>query len=248
MFSTLLALLGLAATPALAISLGLLLPDQNVWTQLTYTITVPPPPPPPVISGPWFFWAGFELPVGGVLQPVLQWGEDPADGWVNSDVTFPKEWFMVLWTVCDQDKNNDQSAISQGVYAAQGAQILNTVTYDNNGYWTQTAEVISGGGAGASVTQTISAAQYFDTANMPASGANAFVIESELTGGQTGDWDFDVEFTDISITAMTNDGVSMACGEVNSRSDGNGFITVNGYSLSSDGLTCHWDSMTLSPP
>jgi len=231
-----LALLALVSTPVLAISIGLSLPDGNVWNSLTYTITVPPAPGPEVTTGPWFFWAGFQPSGGGVIQPVLQWGENPPSGWVNPDDVQP--WFMVLWTVPASDKNNDQSDISQGVYAPQGSQIVSTVNNDGNGQWTQTSSV-----NGVSVGQTLSASQYFDT-----NEANFFVLESELYGQQISDWNFDVTFSDISITAQTSDGVSSVCGGTTSHSDGNGFISVNGYSLSGDGLTCHWDSMVLSPP
>jgi len=117
-----------------------------------------------------------------------------------------------------------------------------------NGQWTQTSTVVSGGGSGSSVSQTISAEQYFDVDETTDSDANFFVLESELYGQQISDWDFDVTFSDISITALTTDGVSSLCSGATSHSDGNGYITISGYSLSGDGLTCHWDSMVLSPP
>ncbi|EJT98574.1 hypothetical protein DACRYDRAFT_110485 [Dacryopinax primogenitus] len=252
MFS-LLAVLALACTHALGISLGLILPGNNVWHSLTYTITVPPGPSSAVTSGPWFFWAGLQPEGGGVVQPVLQWGESPPSGEVNPNAAFPHIYQMVLWTVPAGDKNNDQarhpelSAISQGIWADEGAKITSTVTF-SGGKWTQTAKVVSGGGSGNSVSQTITATQYFDMNGATDSHANFFVIESELDGQQTGDWNFDVVFTDISLTAMTTNGVSALCSGATSHSDGNGFITISGYSLSSDGKTCNWNKITLSPP
>lgn len=242
-----LALLALIAAPALAISLGLILPDDNVWTALTYTITVPPPPPPSVTSGPWFFWAGLQPNGGGVVQPVLQWGQAPPDGWVNPDPPFAKVWQMVLWFVPAAGKNNDVSQQSEGIFADVGAEITSTVAYVN-GQWFQSATVISGGGAGDSVSSSVFANQYFDVGNGTDSNANFFVLESELDGPDTADWDFDVTFTDISITAMTTDGVSALCGGVTSHTDGNGFITVSDFTLSPDGKTCNWASMVLLPP
>ncbi|KZO93693.1 hypothetical protein CALVIDRAFT_502755 [Calocera viscosa TUFC12733] len=241
-----LALLALVSTQALAISLGLILPDSNVWTSLTFTITVPPPPPPSVTTGPWFFWAGIQPP-GGVVQPVLQWGEAPSAGWVNNDALFPHIWQMVDWAVPAADKNNDVSATTQGIWADEGAQILNTVTFAN-GQWSQTSTVVSGGGFGYSVSETVTATQYFDVDGATNSDANFFVIESELYGQQIGDWNFDVTFTDISLTAETTDGVSALCEGATSHSDGNGYISISGGSISPDGLTCYWDSMVLSPP
>ncbi|KZT53817.1 hypothetical protein CALCODRAFT_557323 [Calocera cornea HHB12733] len=240
-------LLALACTPALAISLGLILPDSNVWTSLTFTMTVPPPPPPSVVTGPWFFWAGIQPP-GGVVQPVLQWGEAPSNGWINNDnAPFPHIWQMVDWVVPSQGKNNDVSATTQGIWADEGAQIRSTVNYAN-GQWSQTSTVVSGGGSGYSVSETVSATQYFDVDETTNSDANFFVLESELYGDQIGDWNFDVTFTDITLTADTTDGVSALCGGATSHSDGNGFISITGFSLSGDGKTCHWDSMVLSPP
>ncbi|EJT98593.1 hypothetical protein DACRYDRAFT_17808 [Dacryopinax primogenitus] len=240
-----LALLGLAATPALGISISLILPDENVWTQMNYTITVPPPVPSGVTQGPWWYTAGLQAP-GGMLAPGLQWGEDSAAGFVNPNVTFPKVWSMVLWTLCANDKTDCHDAISQGVYADLGAKIRNTAVYDN-GFWTQQAEVISGGGRGASVNQTISAASYFDTQTLPAPGTSFFLLESAITGPQSSAWNFNVTFTDISLTAQNSTGVASLCGGQTSTTDGNGFITINGFEMSSDGLTCHWDSMILSP-
>ncbi|EJT98576.1 hypothetical protein DACRYDRAFT_110487 [Dacryopinax primogenitus] len=231
-----LALLALACTPALAISLGLILPDGNVWTSLTYTITVPPGPSSAVTTGPWFLWAGLQPEGGGVVQPVLQWGQSPSNG------------EMVLWTVPADGLNDDQSAISQGIWADEGARITSTVNF-SCGQWTQTAYVVSGGGSGNFVTQTITASEYFNVPGCACdSRANFFVIESELYGQQTGDWNFDVTFTDISITAATTDGVSALCSGATSHSDGNGYVTISGYSLSSDGKTCNWSTMILSPP
>ncbi|EJT98580.1 hypothetical protein DACRYDRAFT_24205 [Dacryopinax primogenitus] len=148
---------------------------------------------------------------------------------------------MVLWTVPAAGVNNDQSAISQGIWADEGAKITSTVNF-SGGQWTQTANVVSGGGSGNSKTE------YFNMDGATDSHANFFVIESELDGQQTGDWNFDVTFTDISLTAATTDGVSALCSGATSHSDGNGFITISGYSLSSDGKTCNWGTMTLSPP
>jgi len=243
---SLVALIALFSTQALAISLGLILPDSNVWHSLTYTITVPAAPPSGVTSGPWFFWAGLQPEGGGVVQPVLQWGE-AAPGYVNPNAPFTHTWAMVLWTVPAADKNNDQSAIANGIWAAQGAKIKCTVTF-NDGKWTQTADVTSGGGSGNTNSQTITATKYFDMDGATDSHANFFVIESELDGSQTSQWDFDVTFTDIALTAKTNDGVSALCSGATSHSDGNGYITIAGYSLSADGKTCSWNSMKLSPP
>jgi len=246
MFS-ILAALALVSTPALAISLGLILPDSNVWHSLTYTIAVPAAPPAAVTTGPWFFWAGLQPEGGGVVQPVLQWGESDPSGYVNPNAAFNHVWAMILWVVPAADKNSGNSAISKGIWAAEGAKITSTATFDN-GVWTQTAKVVSGGGSGSSVSEAITATQYFDMDGATDSHANFFVIESELYGQQTGDWNYDITFTDISLTAKTNDGVGALCSGATSHSDGNGYITISGYSLSSDGKTCHWNSMVLSPP
>ncbi|EJT98579.1 hypothetical protein DACRYDRAFT_96381 [Dacryopinax primogenitus] len=139
------------------------------------------------------------------------------------------------------------SAISQGIWADEGAKITSTVNF-SGGQWTQTANVVSGGGSGNSVTETVTANQYFNAPCACDSHTNFFVIESELDGQQTGDWNFDVTFTDISITAATTDGVSALCSGATSHSDGNGYVTISGYSLSSDGKTCNWSTMILSPP
>lgn len=232
---------------ALAISLGLVLPDSNVWDSLTYTITVPEAPGAEVTSGPWFFWAGLQPNGGGVVQPVLQWGQAPPDGWVNPDPPFPKVWQMVLWAVPADGENNNVSDQSEGIFADIGATITSTVNYVN-GVWFQSATVMSGGGAGDSTSSSVVSNQYFQATNTTDSNAGFFVLESELHGSDTADWDFDVTFTDINLTAENTDGVSALCSSMVSKTDGNGFATISGYSLSADGKTCHWDSIVLSPP
>ncbi|EJT98589.1 hypothetical protein DACRYDRAFT_101689 [Dacryopinax primogenitus] len=238
-----LALLGLAATPALAISMQLILPNPNVWTQMSYTVTVPATSPANGTQGPIYFLGALQGSGGhGMLAPTLQWDEKPGNGFVNPNVTFSKAWYTALWMECADDASDCEPVTSEGLYADLGVQIRSTATYDN-GFWTQKAEVISGGGRGVSVNQTISTALSFDTQN---SNTNSFLIESFVP--ESSAWNFNVTFTDISLTAQNSTGVASLCGGATSQSDGNGFITINGFEMSSDGLTCHWDSMTLSPP
>ncbi|EJD36973.1 hypothetical protein AURDEDRAFT_116945 [Auricularia subglabra TFB-10046 SS5] len=237
------------ATSAWAISWPLILDagstGGNVWIELTYTIHVPQGPPSTVTTGPWFFWCGLQPQGGGVVQPVLQWGED-APGYVNPNAPFPHIWAMVLWDVPASGLNNDVSRISNGVWAAQGDQIANSASF-NSGFWTQTASVISGQATGASTSTNITANQYFHDDAAHDGGANFFLCESELDGQQTNQWNFPVLFTDIFIRAKNSNGVQALCASARPFSDGNGFANMTGFSMF-DANTCHFASLVLTPP
>ncbi|EJD51280.1 hypothetical protein AURDEDRAFT_159686 [Auricularia subglabra TFB-10046 SS5] len=218
---------------------------SNVWSELEYTITVPQAPPSDVTSGPWFFWCGLQPNGGGVVQPVLQWGQN-APSYVNPNPVFAKIWAMVLWTVPADGLNNNNANQSPGIWAAQGDRIDNFMTYNNN-QWTQTARVISGQASGQNTVSTITASQYFHTDSAGDSNANFFVCESELDGSQTNRWNFNVTFTNINLRAKTNAGVQALCQTAVSHSDGNGFATIQGFRMLND-TTCHWDTVILTPP
>ncbi|KZV81431.1 hypothetical protein EXIGLDRAFT_844614 [Exidia glandulosa HHB12029] len=238
------------AYQVLGISWGLILDsastDGNVWIELVYTIHVPQGPPATVTTGPWFFWCGLQPQGGGVVQPVLQWGEATPDGYVNNNAPFPHIWAMVLWDVPADNFNNNTSRISQGVWAAQGDQISNTASF-GNGAWTQSAQVISGQATGASTSTSITANQYFHDDAAHDGNANFFVCESELDGSQTNQWNFPVLFTDIFIRAKASTGVEALCASAQPFSDGNGFANMTGFSMF-DANTCHFASLILTPP
>ncbi|KZO93695.1 hypothetical protein CALVIDRAFT_539869 [Calocera viscosa TUFC12733] len=234
---------------ASAIAWGVIL-DQtatqgNEWTSLQFTITIPPAPPAAVTTGPWFFWAGLQpgLYCGslGVLQPVLQWSEYSTCA-TNDGPAFPEVWQLVQWTVPSVNHNGNQSSVSCGIWAAAGDLISNNVTF-SNGLWTQTSTVVSGQAKGASATQTVQASDFFCSPT-----ANFFLMESELYGDAIADWNFPVQFTDVTLTAQTSTGVSALCASQKSFSDGNGNATLSGYTLSTDQRTCKWTSVTLLPP
>jgi len=252
MLLALLPLLGLARV-ASAIAWGIILDptatDGNEWLSLEFTVTVPPAPPANA-QGVWFFWSGVQPGLNcdalGVIQPVLQWGEYSSCA-VNDDPGFTEAWQLVQWTVPSVNHNGNQSAISCGIWAAEGDMIYNTVSY-SSGVWTQTSSVVSGKARGANVTQTIDASDFFCPAANGGSTANFFLLESELYGNDIQDWGYNVYFTNVTLTAATSTGVSAVCGAQKSFSDGNGNATLAGYSLSQDQKTCKWASVTLIPP
>jgi len=253
MLSALLSVLGFIGAVR-AIAWGVILEEAttggNEWTALEFTVTVPPAPSSDVTSGPWFFWGGVQPGLNcdalGVIQPVLQWDEYSTCA-VNDDPGFTASWQLVQWTVPSVNHNGNQSDVSCGIWAAQGDLIWNTVTF-SSGTWTQTSKVVWGKALGASVTQTIEASDFFCPAANGGSTANFFLLESELYGDDISNWNFDVQFWNVSITAATTSGVADVCGAQVSFSDGNGNATLSGYSLSEDKKTCKWESVTLIPP
>ncbi|KZV95860.1 hypothetical protein EXIGLDRAFT_734349 [Exidia glandulosa HHB12029] len=247
MFSVLtkLAPLALLLRSASAISWALIFSNGNVWSELEYTITVPPAPPSDVTSGPWFFWCGLQPNGGGVVQPVLQWGQ-LGPSYVNPNPVFAKIWAMILWTVPASGLNNNNAFQSPGIWAAQGDKIDSFMTYNNN-VWVQTARVTSGQASGQNTVSNLSASQFFHTDSAGDSNANFFVCESELDGSQTNRWNFNVTFTNINLRAKTNTGVQSLCASAVSHSDGNGFATIQGFRMLND-TTCHWDTVILTPP
>jgi len=239
------ALVGLAQAISWPMILDPSSTGSNVWTSLSYVVHVPPGPPSTVTSGPWFFWCGLQPQGGGVVQPVVQWGEN-APAYVNPNAPFSHIYAMVLWDVPADGLNNNESEISNGIWMAQGDVVNNTAVY-SNGVWTQTATVTAGQAAGQTTSTSISASQYFHTDSAGDSNANFFVCESELDGSQTNQWNFNVTFTDIIVRAKTTSGVQSLCSSQSSFTDGNGFATISGFSMP-DAQTCHFASLTLTPP
>ncbi|EJT98572.1 hypothetical protein DACRYDRAFT_24199 [Dacryopinax primogenitus] len=166
---------------------------------------------------------------------------------MNDNPGFAEAWQLVQWTVPSVNHNDNQSAVSCGIWVAQGDQIANTISF-TNGQWRQTSTVVAGRAKGASVSQTVQASSFFCSAGNAAFTANFFILESELYGDNISAWSFPVQFTNVSITAQTSTGVSALCGSQKTFSDGNGNATLAGYSVSSDGRTCKWTNVTLLPP
>ncbi|KZP00443.1 hypothetical protein CALVIDRAFT_509679 [Calocera viscosa TUFC12733] len=248
------AFLLLFSRAALAISWGYILDpsstNNNVFTQLVYTIQVPAAPPQQVTSdwpnsAPWVKQCGFQPSGGGVVQPVLQWGTF-APSYVNPNPGFTETWALALWDLPASGYNNGNSDESAGIWAAQGDQIAVSVTFEN-GQWVQTANVISGQAQGQSTSLTVPQNGWYPSDSAGDSNANFFVCESELYGDDTGLWDFPVVFTDMYVRAATSDGIEALCEQHLDYSDGNGYATIVGFSMF-DSETCYYQSVTLTPP
>jgi len=215
---------------------------------MVYTLHVPPAPPAGVTTGPWYFWCGLQPSGGGVLQPVLGW-ETTEPTVTNPNPSFPQVWAINLWALPWNFGQSGAPATqeSTGIWVDQNAQISASVTWEN-GAWSQSAQVISGAASGQSISLSTNI-DYFEGESTSFDNTNFAVCESELDGQQTDLWDFPVTFTDVFIRAATSDGIESLCVDAANQvhSAGTGTITFDGFSMF-DAETCHWSSITLTPP
>ncbi|KZP00448.1 hypothetical protein CALVIDRAFT_560421 [Calocera viscosa TUFC12733] len=245
----LLSIFSLLVGSAHAIVWGLTLPSGNSWTSLSYVLTVPQLPPYDVmasytdgVDNAWYFWCGLEPPsLPGVLQPVLQWGEQPNNGYVGDGGWSPYEWLVVLWA--ELDGLGTYSPNSLALSVSPGDQVQMSVVLSSDGQqWEQTATCLSGSCMPWSTYLFLPWDQLFSSSAM-----NYMICESELHG--LGDqWDFDVTFTDITLGAANTQDVVYTCNSLGSTSDSSGSVAVNGLKIAGDYMSCSWDSIVLSPP
>jgi len=227
---------------------------QNTLTELTYIFTVPPLPPTPLMEtwvggvNYWFFWCALETPgttgpdPGAVIQPVLQWGEHPAGGYLDDGAWSQYTWFMVLWDVGDAGLTQSATYQSQAMTVDPGDVLLMQVIL-NDGYWKQTATCLSGSCSSQVITLDVPW-QYLDES----SASNRFMCMSELYGPQIGQWDFPVTWSDVTVVAQNSIASLCYSGGVTTDANGSGHVSLNGLSVNSDGTQCSWSSITISPP